>query len=212
LCPEVYEHPDYYAGIGPDGTITSAVVNDLALLRTQAEITAEPILLNNNDDIPQPRDIVRAAGYGLTLSETDRGSLNIVDVSEVPFSDCKEAYREISAGEPLPGLSAKQHICAGPDDVCDGGVCRGDSGGPIMVRRGTKFVQVGVTSVITMNGAKEFTEDDDADSELEDRKILRKRKRRNIGLAIGGVLLLLILIGAVIACYCCTRNRMRAGK
>lgn len=122
---EVFLHPEFSSGAGPDGQISSAVVNDIALLRTEHSIDVVPIGINNNVKIPQDRDIVRAVGYGLTFSSAQRGSLNSVDVSEVPMPECQEDYKEVSGGVDLNGLNEHEHICAGPDEVCDGGVCRG---------------------------------------------------------------------------------------
>ncbi len=125
VVTEAFIHPKYSSGAGLDGQITSAVINDVALLRTKMPIDVTPIGVNNNANIPQARDIVRAVGYGLTFSSSERGSLNSVDVSEIPMTKCQQDYRDVTGGYDLRGLSKKHHLCAGPDEVCDGGVCRG---------------------------------------------------------------------------------------
>ena len=125
VITEVYTHPKYSSGVGIDGRISSAVINDAVLIRTKFSIDVTPIGVNNNPNIPQPRAIVRAAGYGLTYSESSRGSLNSVDVSEIPMKECQQDYKDVSGGFDLEGLVTKYHLCAGPDESCDGGVCRG---------------------------------------------------------------------------------------
>ncbi len=161
----VVVHPGFAPGTHQGNVVTSAVAHDVALIRTNREIRdVRAVAVNGNPEFPGANDIVRAVGYGRSdfrgskASETAAG-LHQVDTAVVRFSDCREAYTHAGRGRELPGLQKKVHLCAGPDAVCGGGVCRGDSGGPLLVRTGGGFAVVGVTSFGLSCRYKEFAPD-----------------------------------------------------
>lgn len=125
---EVYIHPDFSVGLDKEGNVNEAVIHDIALIRSWRPIGVQPILVNTKKRLVQSKDIVRALGYGLSLKskEDSRGVLHQVDIPIINFAQCEADYREVSQGQKLRRLSNTKHLCAGPDDVCQGGVCRGE--------------------------------------------------------------------------------------
>lgn len=132
---EVYIHPGYSAGIDENGNVIEAVSNDIALIRTWSGMGDEYVGVNANANTPVSGAIVRALGYGLSFKQADdiRGFLRQVDISVVSYSKCAADYRAISEDNSLPGLNPRQHLCAGPDKLCAGGVCRGEYLRPIFL-------------------------------------------------------------------------------
>jgi secreted trypsin-like serine protease len=107
------------------------VVNDIALLYFETDLPDgfAPVALPSKSDIVSATDLVDVVGYGITDPEKqDSGKMRMV---------------------------SRQGVVASPDlldfrvDVTDGhGTCDGDSGGPVLVRKGGNLTVVGVASSI----------------------------------------------------------------
>lgn len=143
---EAARHPDYREE--NKSPIVSRLVNDVALARLDRKIEgAKPIKLNKNKKGPNPQTIVRATGYGQLATRWPSDVLNEVDVPILGLNECRQRFRNASRASMARGIDNEAHICAGRDSKCGGGVCFGDSGGPLFMRHSDgSFVQVGITS------------------------------------------------------------------
>ncbi len=136
--------------VGQQSTFGAArIVNDIAVLKL-SEVIANPriIKLNSNPLGPDPGTIVRATGYGLISTTFPSNYLRMVDIPVLSTEECRQRFRSTQKYRVARGLERRHHICSGRDNRCaGGGVCFGDSGGPISARiPDGSLVQVGITS------------------------------------------------------------------
>jgi secreted trypsin-like serine protease len=118
--------------------------NDIAVIQLGVNLPYEPIIPAVPGDEPQfaPGTMATTIGWGdrdITIdNEVYPFFLREVEVPVVSDADCLAAYGQ--------GLFLDQMICAG--DMVDGGEdsCYGDSGGPLMVPDGDRWLQIGVVS------------------------------------------------------------------
>lgn len=139
-------HPGFIGGVRGNAAI---IVNDVAVVKLDRPIkSARPIALNSNARGPQPGTIVRATGYGKVTTATVSSYLHLVDVAVLSSGECRRRFQSIDQYSIARGINSRVHVCTGRDSDCvAGGVCFGDSGGPIVARTvGGALVQIGVTS------------------------------------------------------------------
>jgi len=119
--------------------------SDIAILKLKSSSNKPPLpiidaLSNSN---LQKNEQMRVLGWGLTeegnLNSTSY-SLNEVDVSFQPDSDCKSVYGSLGRSDYWT-----RSFCAGEDS---GGkdACQGDSGGPILVKANGEWALAGLVS------------------------------------------------------------------
>ncbi len=108
--------------------------NDIALLRTSADISASIRIVTLGAAQPPVDTRVLVAGWGLT-EENGRPVLKLreVDVPIVDPAECKQKYG---------GLTGNM-LCAGEADKDS---CQGDSGGPLFQEKTTGATQLGIVS------------------------------------------------------------------
>ncbi|CAK0760034.1 exported hypothetical protein [Gammaproteobacteria bacterium] len=117
--------------------------DDIALLELHQAVTLTPMLINEDGDLPGWSTTM---GWGCTQdhpAETTCQSSDLllqVDLPLVSNSDCQTAYNQFAGG-----AIYDTQICAG---YLEGGKdsCSGDSGGPLLVRNGADWQQVGIVS------------------------------------------------------------------
>lgn len=138
-------HPEYKLSL--DGNVEA---HDIAIVETDRLRHGGAVKISTNAEGPDEGRFVRASGYGQIAEDWISGSerrLLQVDVPMVSFKSCVRAFERYGAEEFARALRGSSHICAGyDDDDCSGDTCYGDSGGPIVVRSGGEYVQVGITS------------------------------------------------------------------
>jgi hypothetical protein len=102
-------------------------------------------------DFPEPRsgDQVRAAGWGCITSAYKPPFANGTEMEDIIGNSLKTVMLEVV--DPFecinlyPDYERKSEIClAAP--IMESGVCPGDSGGPIMTRRGSRYHVMGVAA------------------------------------------------------------------
>ena len=116
---------------------TGEITTDVALIELQEPLTFHPafspICLPDFSDY----DNLFAAGWGFIANpEMEPDSLMEADLAIVPDDLCHAIYNDLSDHE----------MCAGDEY---GNVCPGDSGGPLMTRRGGRVYQAGITTAGT---------------------------------------------------------------
>ncbi|XP_006806281.1 tryptase-2-like [Neolamprologus brichardi] len=115
--------------------------NDIALMKLKKPITfskdVAPVALPDKDDTFGPSSECWMTGWGevgngvpLKAPET----LQQLKISIISQSTCKERFPQI----------ASNTLCT--NDSKGRGACKGDYGGPLVCRKGGKFVQVGIMS------------------------------------------------------------------
>lgn len=118
--------------------------HDLALLELETPITSISPLALNSSSYPQylPSDAL-VTGWGYTRQQSSSSQPDILQQVSLPLIDnttCQTAYSQFS------GITiAETQMCAG---FVNGGkdACQNDSGGPLFVQYGQKWVQVGLVS------------------------------------------------------------------
>ncbi|PXF45845.1 Mite allergen Der p 3 [Gracilariopsis chorda] len=138
-------HPQYKVSL--DGNVEA---HDIALVETDRLRHGGAVKVSMNEEGPDEGRFVRASGFGQIAEDWISGSerpLLQVDIPMVSFKSCVRAFARYGAGDFARALRGRSHICAGyDDDDCSGDTCYGDSGGPIVVRSGSEYVQVGIVS------------------------------------------------------------------
>jgi len=125
------------------------ILNDIALVRLSQKVrNAKFLQINSNVDGPDPGTIVRATGYGKVTTRATSQSLRMVDIAVLSTNECRNRFRRGGKSTIGNGIRSDVHVCVGRDSLCqEGGVCFGDSGGPIVARMPDgSLVQIGVTS------------------------------------------------------------------
>jgi secreted trypsin-like serine protease len=132
---KVIAHPQYNG---------RAQQNDVALLRLRAPLDLESsklaMLATPHSESIWGRSGVCAAAAGWGLGARANAPLQAVNIPVVEQQECRDALSPTFDIQPGP------HICAG---YMSGGAdaCRGDSGGPLIVRAGpTGYLLIGVVS------------------------------------------------------------------
>ncbi len=146
----VFSHPDFKSEINRTGNSVNAVriVNDVALLRLSRPISkARPITLNINHTGPPAGTVVRATGYGQKSTRVHSKRLRMVDITLLATEECRRRFSKAGRREIANGLNGDINVCIGGDEQCQGGVCFGDSGGPVVGRNvDGELLQLGVVS------------------------------------------------------------------
>ena len=121
-------------------------VNDLALLRLAEPSSApvQPLAARTDEALWAPGGRATAVGYGLTSSDAEEVSSQLlqVDVPIVGDAECDQDYGDIDDA---------RHLCAGERGTeadPGAGVCQGDSGGPLFSAPDSagRRLQLGITS------------------------------------------------------------------
>eukprot|EP00171_Calliarthron_tuberculosum_P011875 IDg11875t1 len=146
IITQAVSHPNY---VGQLFEGTAVIINDVAVARLNAPVSASRVLtLNSNSRGPVPGTIVRATGYGKVTTTAMSSHLHFVDVAVLSSNECRRRFYASGSDGMARGVDGQVHVCTGRDDDCTaGGVCFGDSGGPIVARTtGGSLLQIGVTS------------------------------------------------------------------
>ncbi|CAN7998074.1 unnamed protein product, partial [Ixodes pacificus] len=113
-------------------------LNDIAILLLPVPVNvtqkSRPICLPESpSDVPGTRAIV--TGWG-TVKKDGKVSRDLSSTSQVLWSPerCRVSF---------PGFDPQSQICA---KVANTGPCKGDSGGPLMIRNGVNFEVIGIVS------------------------------------------------------------------
>jgi secreted trypsin-like serine protease len=131
-------HPDYFADL---------FTGDLALLQLDSPVQDAPVvaLVNATATLTGSRAV--AVGWGNMKADTDSPlfpfRLQQVELPIVSNTTCNEGFEQ--AQSLLINPIGSDMLCAG---YLAGGkdTCRGDSGGPLMIRRNGQWVLAGLTS------------------------------------------------------------------
>lgn len=133
-----------------------SILHDIAVVEIDPPLSGSPrVRLHVGPPVP-PGTFVRAAGYGvdrpdfksMPVGKAGMGVFRRVDLPVVSTADCKKRLTRNNIQLP-PEFTNENYVCAGFIDPghCGGDTCVGDSGGPIVVKRGDGgYVQVGLTS------------------------------------------------------------------
>ena len=112
---------------------------DYALIRLNEPVTnIDPVIMNEESDIPQQGQDVIAMGFGYTTNQGNgkpSNKLLEVTVSTMSNNDCKNKYGS--------GIT-NQMVCAEGGNQKDS--CSGDSGGPLISENSNSVKLVGITS------------------------------------------------------------------
>ncbi|XP_039282037.1 serine protease snake isoform X4 [Nilaparvata lugens] len=124
---------------------TEKPFNDIGLLRLERDVKLDeysrPACLYNDRYLPQAN--ATASGWGFTESGSKSTTLLKVQLEIIERDTCNEYYKENVQ------IDDNRMICAG-DLYGRKDTCRGDSGGPLQVRRTTPYCMyniIGVTSI-----------------------------------------------------------------
>uniref|UniRef100_A0A3Q0S318 Peptidase S1 domain-containing protein n=1 Tax=Amphilophus citrinellus TaxID=61819 RepID=A0A3Q0S318_AMPCI len=135
-------HPDYKA-LG-----NGVYINDIALIKLKKTIDfskdVNKVSLPSDNDAFGPSSECWITGWGYVKSNVplpDPETLQEAKISIMDQTACKNVYSQLTS----------EMLCAGGSN---GGkdACNGDYGGPLVCRKGTEFVQVGVMSYGSRNG------------------------------------------------------------
>lgn len=135
---KVFSHEDY----NPAG-----FTNDIAVLLLKDELTFSDNVTSvclPKDDLQNPEEgtEVVAAGWGLTDVDGDvSDTLQKVTLNIKGLDECKKLYDKDTTQAHDIG---PHNLCTLNQDKKD--ACSGDSGGPLMLEKDSKYVQVGITS------------------------------------------------------------------
>lgn len=116
------------------------LVHDIAILKLSESISANftPIRLASSNSDSKPGTIATVAGWGLTsFGGEDSDVLRKVDLPITTLNACRIAYDENSILNSMLCAGFKQ---GGRDS------CQQDSGGPLSIKKGNGFTQIGIVS------------------------------------------------------------------
>lgn len=131
-----------YVGItNIDLDLGNGNTNDIALIKLKKPIKfskdVSPVALPDKDDTFGPSSECWMTGWGEVgngVPLKDPETLQQLKISIISQSTCKENFPQI----------ASNTLCT--NDSKGRGACKGDYGGPLVCRKGGKFVQVGIMS------------------------------------------------------------------
>ncbi|CAG0887971.1 unnamed protein product [Darwinula stevensoni] len=125
--------------------------HDLALARLDREVRLrsiiQPACLPTDEDIPPPHTKATVAGWGTTREGKASPVLQKVRVPLMDPSKCEKLvkrYRLLKALYPR-GVTGRI-LCAGAEEKDS---CKGDSGGPLMIRRAHDSCQYEVLGIVS---------------------------------------------------------------
>lgn len=110
--------------------------NDVMVLKLDSPSSILPIELNGSPSLPIPGDNLVAIGHGYT---------EVTYVDDKQVGKRPDVLMKLNMTR-LPGYCSPTKLCANAPN--DGLVCFGDSGGPLLELRGSKYVQVGISSTV----------------------------------------------------------------
>lgn len=131
LVSRVVVHPEY-------NPVTTE--NDIALLELPFSVGFDRITISSSaNPVPQDGELATVAGWGATSQGGNISRiLQEVDVPVVSHNACLPFFGN--------ALDQSSMVCAGGSRVEAEDACNGDSGGPLFVPRGNRFVQAGIVS------------------------------------------------------------------
>jgi len=137
--PSEYRTVDWF-WIDPDyGSGGNSEDYDYALIRLNKPVTnIDPVIMNEESDIPQQGQDVIAMGFGYTTNKGNgkpSNKLLEVTVGTMSNKDCKDKYGS--------GITNRM-VCAEGGNQKDS--CSGDSGGPLISENSNSVKLVGITS------------------------------------------------------------------
>ncbi|RZF45072.1 hypothetical protein LSTR_LSTR002033 [Laodelphax striatellus] len=131
--------------IGHPAYKTERPFNDIGVLRLEKDVKLDeysrPACLHNDRYLAENH--ATASGWGFTENGTKSTSLLKVQLEIIERDKCNEYYQENVS------IDDNRMICAG-DLIGRKDTCRGDSGGPLQIRRTTPYCMysiIGVTSI-----------------------------------------------------------------
>jgi secreted trypsin-like serine protease len=149
--------------------------NDIALLELSSEpknkkgLQRVKLLAANDDEPTTPGRYATAIGWGATADKNSSNILQVVDVQAKPTESCnrfyvdhlrtlaKMLYKRQNASDdevedivnkrfPLTKSMVTPHMMCAGSDIRAADTCFGDSGGPLLVKRGEGYAQAGIVS------------------------------------------------------------------
>jgi len=110
--------------------------NNVMVLKLDSPSSILPIELNGSPSLPIPGDNLVAIGHGYT---------EVTYVDDKQVGKRPDVLMKLNMTR-LPGFCSPTKLCANAPN--DGLVWFGDSGGPLLELRGSKYVQVGISSTV----------------------------------------------------------------
>ncbi len=117
---------------------------DVAILKLDKPVNyttkIAPVCLPTNPEETFARMLGVAAGWGITETGDISDVLRQVELNIIPNITCVENLNTLNL------YVTDDQICTFKGPIGTESTCSGDSGGPLMIRRGGRFVLVGITS------------------------------------------------------------------
>ncbi|XP_054877284.1 transmembrane protease serine 9-like [Poeciliopsis prolifica] len=117
--------------------------NDICLLRLSKPVTftkyIQPICLASETSHFNDGNKAWVTGFGVTATGLSTNKLKEVDVPIIGRKRCRCYYKQ--AASITDNMICAGHFRGGKDS------CRGDSGGPLMLKKGPKWIQAGIVSM-----------------------------------------------------------------
>jgi trypsin len=113
---------------------------DLLVLRLEEPVSdIQPVVFNNNPNVPSTNELLEAVGFGSTDSGGEMS--NILLVGELQYMSPRICADRLSTFAITGAVMGDELLCAGSTDAGNS-ICLGDSGGPLLANG----VLVGITS------------------------------------------------------------------
>ena len=123
-------------------------MNHSALLKLSHHIlNVRPITLILNNSGSPPGTVVRATGYEQKSTRIRIQRLRMIGIRLLASEEWGRRFAKAGRREIANGLNGDINVCIGGDDQCQGGVCYGDNGGPVVGwNEDGELLQIGVVS------------------------------------------------------------------
>lgn len=105
------------------------------------------VAIKLNYDGSQPHDNSQVYGFGYGVDELNRHALKLraAQFHAVSITQCRQKLARARHPSSARSISPRVHMCANEDTI-GRGMCDGDSGGPLIMKTRSGFVQVGIYS------------------------------------------------------------------